>query len=112
LNLPAKKYYLCALLLFAYTLTFSQTTLKTEEKELYFNIYYAYRVNDTMIVFIDGANNMGIKKGNLINAFQTYSSAKNAAGENRKFNTVGEGKIVKADRLSLIKRKIHLLRET
>jgi len=99
LKLQVKKYYLSILFLFICAFASAQTSFKTEERELYFNIYYAYRVNDTMIVFIEGARDLGIKKGNLINAFQTYSNAKNAAGQNRKFKTVGAGKIVKADSL-------------
>ena len=74
--------------------------VKTEEKELFFNIYYAYRENDTsMVVFIDGALGLGIKKGTLINVYLAYSSKKNEAGQNRNFKTAGTGKIVKADSL-------------
>ena len=77
----------------------AQSPVKTEEKELYFKIYYEYRVKDTIVVFIDAPRDMGIKKGNLINAYLAYSSVKNAAGQNRKFKLVGTGKIVKADSL-------------
>lgn len=50
-----------------------------------------------MIVFIDGAQGLGIKKGTLINSYQAYLATKNEAGKSRKFNWVGGGKIVKAD---------------
>lgn len=95
-----------------YAFTSAQTILKTEEKELYFNIYYAYRVKDTMIVFIEAAQDFGIKKGNLINAFQTYSAAKNAAGQSRKFNMAGTGKIVKADSLIAAMVKLNKIEDT
>ena len=65
--------------------------VEKEEKELYFNIYYAYRKSDTMVVFIDGAQGLGIKKGTLINAYLAYSSKKNAAGQSRKFKSAGAG---------------------
>ena len=92
MNQPAKKYYLCLIFLFISTFSFAQTPAATEEKELYFDIYYAYRVNDTMIVFIDGAQQFGLKKGNLINAYQCYTKATETDQPDRKFNFVGGGK--------------------
>lgn len=93
------KYYLCLILLFSSTFAFAQAPIKTEEKELYFDINYSYRKSDTIIAFIDGADHLGIKKGTLTKAYQSYSDKKNAAGQTRKFKTVGSGKIIKADSL-------------
>ena len=86
--------------------------VEKEEKELYFNIYYAYRKSDTMVVFIDGAQGLGIKKGTLINAYLAYSSKKNAAGQSRKFKSAGAGKIVKADSLMAAMVKLDRLEDT
>ena len=99
MKLPAPKYYLCLIFLLSSAFSHAQTPAQTEEKELYFDIYYAYRQGDTIVAFFDGAQGLGIKKGNLINAYQSYSSIKNAAGKSRKFNMVGTGKIVKSDSL-------------
>ncbi|MFZ1371118.1 MAG: CHAT domain-containing protein [Ferruginibacter sp.] len=97
MKLQFKKYYLCALFLMAGATASAQSPVNTEEKELYFKIYYVYRANDTNIAFISDAQGLGIKKGHLINSFQAYSSKKNAAGQNRKFTAAGTGKIAKAD---------------
>ena len=65
MKLPAKKYYLCLIFLLSSAFSYAQMPVKTEEKELFFDIYYAYRENDTsIVVFIDGALGLGIKKGN------------------------------------------------
>ena len=79
---------------------------------MYFTVNYTYREKDTMILFIEGALNQGIKKGNLISAFQTYSSEKNAAGQSRKFKIVGSGKIVKADTLIAAMIKLNKIEDT
>lgn len=97
MNFPAKKYYLCLIFLLSCAFSYAQVPAATEEKELYFDIYFTYRKNDTVVVFIDGAQGLGIKKGTLIDAYQSYSSKTNAAGQSRKFKSAGAGKIVKAD---------------
>jgi len=96
LNLPLKKYLLSLLLLFVYAFAGAQASFNTEEKEIYFKIYFTYKVKDTIIIFFEGAENLGIKKGNLLNGYQVYS---NTTGENKKFKFMGDGKIVKADSL-------------
>ena len=95
-----------------YTFASAQTTLKTEEKELYFSIYYAYRSGDTMIVFIEDAQERGIKKGNLVSAYQTYSSEIKVANESRKFKLTGTGKIVMADSLIAAMVKLYKVTDT
>jgi CHAT domain-containing protein len=112
LKLPAKKYYLCLIFLLSCAFSYAQLPVQTEEKELYFDIYYAYRKGDTMIVFINGAQGLGIKKGTLINAYLAYSSKKNAAGQSRKFKTAGTGKIVKADSLIAAMVKLDKIEDT
>ena len=99
MNQSSKKYYFCLIFLFFSAFCFAQTPNATEEKELYFDIYYTYRVNDTIIVFINGAQNFGLKKGNLINAYQSYTSQSDPNLPSRKFSFIGGGKIVKADTL-------------
>ena len=99
MNQSSKKYYFCLIFLFFSAFCFAQTPSATEEKELYFDIYYTYRVNDTIIVFINGAQNFGLKKGNLINAYQSYTSQSDPNLPSRKFSFIGGGKIVKADTL-------------
>ena len=99
MNQPAKKYYFCLIFLFISAFCFAQTSAATEEKELYFDIYYTYKVHDTIIVFINGAQNFGLKKGTLVNAYQSYTSSSDPALPSRKFNFIGGGKIEKADTL-------------
>ena len=112
MNLPAKKHYLFLLFLLSSAFSYAQKDVEREERELFFDIYYAYRVKDTMVVFIDGAQGMGIKKGTLINAYQSYSNKKNAEGQTRKFNWAGGGKIVKSDSLIAAMVKLDRLQDT
>ena len=100
MNLIVKKYYLLTVLLFSSTFAFAQTTLDTEEKLLYFDIYSTYRVNDTMIVLINSTKDIGIRKGSLINAYQCYAKSKQSNQPDRKFNFIGAGRIVVSDSLT------------
>lgn len=109
---PAKKYYLCAFFLFFSLYASAQTSPKTEEQEVFFKIYYAYRVKDTMIVFIEGANDLGIRKGNFINAYQAYQKAGNKGEPGRQFKFTGAGKIVKADSMVAAMVKLYKISDT
>ena len=65
-----------------------------------------------MIVFIDGAQQFGLKKGNLINAYQCYTKATETDQPDRKFNFVGGGKIVMADSLIAAMVKLNKIKDT
>lgn len=112
MKLLKKKYCLSVVFFFIYAFASAQGSYETEEKELFFEIYYVYRVNDTIIVFINSLDGMGIKKGNLISAFQCYAKATDTAKSDRKFNFTGGGKIVKADSLIAGMIKLNKLADT
>lgn len=92
-----KKYSFLFLLLFATTFTYAQAIGKTEEKELYFKIYYLYPVNDTMIAFIDGTKDLGVRKGNGATAYQAYENTGDGTADKRDFKAIGSGRVVQAD---------------
>jgi CHAT domain-containing protein len=100
LKLPVKKYYLCLIFILCFAFSYAQTPVETEEREVFFEIAFVYRQNDTMVVFLRGAEGMGIKKGNQVNAYQIFAKATDAGQQDRKFNFVGGGKIAKADSLT------------
>ncbi|MEO7306233.1 MAG: CHAT domain-containing protein [Ferruginibacter sp.] len=112
MNLPAKKNYLLLLFLLSSAFSYAQTSLETEERELYFDIFYVYRVNDTMVVFIDGAQGMGVKKGNGVNAYQIFEKTADATKQDRKFNFIGSGTIAKADSMIAAMVKLNKLADT
>ena len=94
-----KKYCCCLLLFFLSTTSFAQDISKTEEKEIYFEIYYVYVAKkDTMIVFLKDAKNLGIQKGASVTAYQSYKSASHGQPE-REFKVVGSGRVAVADTL-------------
>ncbi len=72
---------------------------KREVKEIYFNINYTYRVNDTIVAFLDNARNLGIENGTLVKAFQSYKSEIPGVSKERNFKEVGLGKIIIYDTL-------------
>ena len=51
------------MLLFISVNCIAQKAGKTEVKEIFFEISYVYPANDTMIVFLKGANSLGLQKG-------------------------------------------------
>ncbi len=65
-----------------------------------------------MVVFISGAQNMGIKKGNPVNAFQIFEKAADATQQDRKFTFVGGGTIAKADSMIAAMVKLNKLADT
>ncbi|MFI5187592.1 MAG: tetratricopeptide repeat protein, partial [Chitinophagales bacterium] len=69
---------------------------KTEKKEIYFRIWETYRVKDTMIIFLEGAQGLGIKPGLWIKGFQ---SGIPDTPQKTDLIQVGSGRVVKADSL-------------
>jgi CHAT domain-containing protein len=112
LKLPVQKYYLCFIFLLNCAFSYAQTPVETEEKELYFDIYFVYRQNDTMAIFLYGADGMGIQKGNSISAYQRFEKATDITQKDRSFNFVGSGIIAKADTLIAGKIKLNKLSDT
>ncbi len=110
--MPGKKYYLCFLLLFVSAFASAQAVGKTEEKELYFEIYYVYQEHDTVIVYIQGAQGLGIKKGNSATGYQAYKQATDKTKPNRDFKSVGSGRIVLADSVIACMIKLNKITDT
>lgn len=96
-NIIVKKYGFILLLLFAAMSSFGQTIGQSEEKELYFKINFAYSENDTMIVFLNGTEGLGVQKGNEVTAYQAYEKVADDAAEKRDFKEIGSGRVVKSD---------------
>ena len=97
MKITIKKTGFLFLLLFVTTLCNAQSTGNTEIKELYFKIYFVYPQNDTMIVFIEGTQGVGIKKGNEATAYQAYENTAEGEKEKRDFKAIGSGRVVKKD---------------
>ena len=77
----------------------AQPDEKREVKEIYFNINYTHRVNDTIVAFLDNAKNTGIQNGALVKAFQSYKSEIPGVSKERNFIEVGSGKVILNDTL-------------
>lgn len=75
----------------------AQTPGKTEEKEIFFMLNYVLRHNDTVVAMLSGAFDMGIQKGNLVNAYRIHKLESDPNSKNDDFIQVGSGRIVKAD---------------
>jgi len=107
LNSIFKKYYLFLQFLLISAFASAQTpAVETEEKEMCFSINAIYRVNDTMIVFIDESKGMGVQIGNSVNAFHRYLNV------NRQYKFIGSGRIVKADSFIAALVKLNKLADT
>jgi tetratricopeptide (TPR) repeat protein len=111
-NLPLKKYYLCFLLLFISGFASAQAVGKTEEKELYFEIYYVYQEHDTVIAFIHGAPGLNIKKGNSVIGYRAYRKSIDKTKPDREFKSIGSGRIVQADSMIACLIKLNKITET
>ena len=99
MELPVKKYCLLTLFVFVSLFSIAQTTVKTEEREIFFYINYVLRLKDTdtAIVFIDEAKGLGIEAGTLVRSFQSSAKTIDASQPERPFKQVGSGRIAKAD---------------
>lgn len=97
MNVIIKKYCIFFFLLFTMAGSYAQTNANTEIKEIYFKIYFVYPVNDTMIVFIDGAKGLEVKKGDEATAYQAYEKTAENEKEGRDFKAIGSGRVVKSD---------------
>jgi len=86
------------MLLFISVNCIAQKAGKTEVKEIFFEISYVYPANDTMIVFLKGANSLGLQKGASATAYQSWKAA-GANKKEKKFKPIGTGRIERADSL-------------
>lgn len=69
---------------------------KTEKKEIYFRIWETYRVKDTMIIFLEDAQNLGITAGLWVKAYQP---ALQDISKKSEPTQLGSGRVLKADTL-------------
>ncbi|HMG67634.1 MAG TPA: hypothetical protein VK588_08110, partial [Chitinophagaceae bacterium] len=81
---------------------------QTEKKEIYFRISDVLRVNDTVVVFLEEAEDLGIAKGFSVRAYQTSQETP----QKRDFKEVGSGRIVKTDTLVMAFIKLFNTKDT
>lgn len=94
-----RKYYCWVLLLFICTNAVAQNAGRITETEIFFEVYYVYPTNDTMIAFIDVPKGLGVQKGASATAYQSWKSGLGNKKDEKDFKAIGSGRIAQADSL-------------
>ncbi|MGB3006065.1 MAG: hypothetical protein WBC06_06135, partial [Chitinophagaceae bacterium] len=99
MNFQLKNIFLLGLLLFFCLRVSAQTGNQTEIKEIYLEITYTYKSNDTIVALLRGTDELGLVPGQLVKAFQSSRTEKPGISIQRDFREVASGMIMMQDSL-------------